>query len=245
MTLGTRRRGYGRGGALPFPWIVAWLAAWLLAVEARADEPAPRERGATFTWNESRTELYASFGYRDVVDSAIRRKLLRGLPTTIVLTGALHDARSKDALSTTAQTCKITWHVWNEAYRLEITRPDRAETRWTPTLEGVLRRCAEARDLLVATSGQVSPGKAVVLQATVQVNPVSEEVLTKIKHWVSRPLRTGTAAPGDALFSTFTGLFMRRLGEAERKLEFITPAATPSTRPVPSGAEKDRGRNEG
>jgi hypothetical protein len=216
----------------------------LYAPRARADEPALPTRRAALSWDPDRTELRASFGYRDVVDSAIRKKLLRGLPTTIVLTGTLYDAGSKQALSTTAQTCKITWHLWNEAYHLEITRPEGSQTRWTPTLEGVLRRCAEAHGLLVATASQVSRGRPVYLESTVQVNPVSAEVLTKIKHWVSRPLRTGTAAPGDALFSTFTGLFMRRLGEAERRLEFRTPPGVPKVPPKPP-PKPPRSRGEG
>jgi hypothetical protein len=209
----------------------------LATTTARAQDAAAKTRRATFSWNERQTELSVSFGYRDVVDSTIRRKLSRGLPTTIVLTGTLFRAGNPNPLSTTTQTCKITWHVWNEAYRLDITRPEGTSTRWTPTLEGVLRRCAEAQDLLVATSGQVELGVAVRLEATVQVNPVSEEVLHKIKRWVSRPIRTGTAAPGDALFSTFTGLFMRGVGEAERKLDFTTPTVVPVVRKDPPPGE--------
>jgi hypothetical protein len=67
-----------------------------------------------------------------------------------------------------------------------------------------------------------------VLQAKVQVNPVSDDVLQKIKRWVSRPTGTSTAAPGDALFSTFTGLFLQRIAEAERVLIFSTKPTLPS-----------------
>ena len=63
-----------------------------------------------------------------------------------------------------------------------------------------------------------------------QVNPVSAEVLQRIKRWVSRPSGTSTAAPGDALFSTFTGLFLQRIGNAERELNFTTKSATPTGR---------------
>ena len=63
-----------------------------------------------------------------------------------------------------------------------------------------------------------------------QVNTVSAEVLQRIKRWVSRPSGTATAAPGDALFSTFTGLFLQRIGNAERELNFTTKSATPTGR---------------
>lgn len=123
----------------------------------------------------------------------------------------------------------MTWHVWEEAYRLEISRPGEIRPpAWTTTIEGVLRRCAEVHRLLTATRSQVIGNGPLVLQAKVQVNPVSEEVLQKIKRWVSRPTGTSTAAPGDALFSTFTGLFLQRIGEAERVLVFSTKPVTPT-----------------
>jgi hypothetical protein len=59
------------------------------------------------------------------------------------------------------------------------------------------------------------------------VNPISPEVLKKIQRWVMRPASTGTAAPGDALFSTFTGLFLQRVGDAEREVKFVTRITLP------------------
>src|SRR5690606_3351182 len=102
--------------------------------------------------------------------------------------------------------------------------------RWTTTLEGVLRRCAEAKALLVATKQQVAVGTAVYMKAKVQVNPLSTKLLEKIKRWVSRPSATGTAGPGDALFSTCTGLFLQRIGEAERAMQCTYKAVHPSVR---------------
>jgi hypothetical protein len=188
---------------------------------ARAEEPIP-PRVASFEWDVAKRELYVTLAFRDVVDEEIRRKLSRGLPTTIAFTGTLYRRGVKGPISTTAQTCKITYQVWDEAYRLEITRPDGSRTRWTTTPEGVLRRCAEVTRLLVATSRELSAGVPVFLRGHVDVNPLSTELLEKIKLWVNRPARTGTAAPGDALFSTFTGLFMQRVEAAERTLEFLT-----------------------
>ena len=83
------------------------------------------------------------------------------------------------------------------------------------------------RKLLIANRNQLAPGRQVYLDARVLVNPVSPQLLEKIKRWVSRPTATGTAAPGDALFGTFTGLFLQRIGDAERVLEFMTTSAIP------------------
>jgi hypothetical protein len=192
-------------------------------------------RAALFEWDTAKGELFVTLRFRDLIDDEIRRKLSRGLPTTIVFTGTLFRRGLRSPVATTVQSCKITWLVWDEVYRLEMTGPEGSRTSASPTLEGVLRRCAEVKRLLVATSRELAVGIAVSLRARLQVNPVSPDVLDKIKMWVSRPARTGTAAPGDALFSTFTGLFMQRISDAERTLDIVTVEAVPTQMGVPVG----------
>jgi hypothetical protein len=196
------------------------------AAQAQAKPPATRD--VLFEWDVEARLLYLSVGFRDVMDQELQAKLSRGLPTTIVLTAAIYRAGGAQPLSTTAHTCKVTWHVWEEAYRVEITRPGGSQVRWTTTIEGVLRRCAEVRRLLAGNASQIPAGTTLTCSAKVQVNPLSPEVLQKLKLWVLRPSGTGTAAPSDALFSTFTGLFLQRVGEAERELKFNSRPVVPS-----------------
>jgi hypothetical protein len=194
------------------------------AQEARAADPI---REATFEWDADLDVLFFSMGFREVIDGKIQEKLRRGLPTTIVLTATIFRAAG-EPLSTTAQTCKVTWHVWEEAYRVEVARPGSNQVRWTTTIEGVLRRCAEVQRLLAGDRTQIPPNSALFASGKIQVNPISAEVLKKIQRWVMRPASTGTAAPGDALFSTFTGLFLQRVGDAEREVKFVTRVLQPT-----------------
>lgn len=215
---------------------LALLAVASPALGQESKEPPPRD--ARYTWNAAKTQLFVDVSFRDVVDREIRRKLSRGLPTTIVLTGTIHKVGTTEPVSTTAQTCKITWHVWDEVYLVEVTRPGGTRSSAAITVDGVIRRCAQARRLLVSTGEQIPVGVAVYMSAKVQVNPVSPEILQKIKRWVSRPSGTGTAAPGDALFSTFTGLFLQRIGEAERELKFATKTVVPIVEKPPKSDKK-------
>ena len=209
---------------------LAVFALLILPAAARAQAKSVQTRDALVEWDAEAKLLYLSLGFRDVIDPELQAKLSRGLPTTIVLTAAIYRAGGGSAqpLSTTAHTCRVTWHVWEEAYRVEITRPGGSQVRWTTTVEGVLRRCAEVRRLVAGTVQQIPVNTALFCAAKVQVNPLSPEVLQKLKLWVLRPSGTGTAAPSDALFSTFTGLFLQRVGEAERELKFNSRPLLPT-----------------
>lgn len=210
-------------------FLVLVLVLLALPAVASAQAKAIPTRDVLFEWDAEAKLLYLSTSFRDVIDPELQAKLTRGLPTTIVLTAAIYrGGGSAQPLSTTAQTCKVTWHVWEEAYRVEITRPGGSQVRWTTTVEGVLRRCADVRRLLAGTAQQIPVNAALFCSAKVQVNPLSPEVLQKLKLWVLRPSGTGTAAPSDALFSTFTGLFLQRIGEAERELKFNSRALLPT-----------------
>jgi hypothetical protein len=205
------------------------LVALFVAPVARAQQASEGQtRPALLEWDVDEKLLYFNMNFRDVLDANLRAKLSRGLPTTIVLTAAIYRVGQNEPVSTAAQTCKVTWHVWEEAFRVEVLRPRSSLVRWTTTLEGVMRRCAEARRLLAGDATQIRPDDRYRVTGKVQVNPVSQEVLQKLRRWVMRPSSTGTAAPGDALFSTFTGLFLQRVGDAERELRFVTVPAIPT-----------------
>ena len=102
------------------------LAAALLATAQRAGSTAAT-RGALRLGRHDAASCSLDVSFRDAIDSEILRKLTRGLPTTIVFTATLYRAGTRNALSTTAQTCKITWLVWDEAYLVEITQPTGAQ----------------------------------------------------------------------------------------------------------------------
>ena len=232
MVSRSSRQKSRRGAGLAwFASLVLALTSFMTPLAARAQDASDDDvvtREAHFDWDADTNLLYLDVLFRDIVDANLQSKLSRGLPTTIVLTAAVYRAGSSAPLSTTAQTCKVTWHVWEEAYLVEVMRPGSTRQSWTTTAEGVIRRCTEVRHLLAGDATQIPQNVALVAAGKIQINPVSPELLQKIKRWVMRPSATGTAAPGDALFSTFTGLFLQRIGDAERQQKFTTKALLPA-----------------
>lgn len=200
-----------------------------LARAAVAQETRLPLRPAKLYWEDpKRQKVSMSVSFRDVIDSEIQAKLTRGLPTTILYTAGLYATGDESPVGTAVQTCRITWHVWEEAYRVELARSSiPMATSWTTTMEGVLRRCGEARHLPIVMFSAPKPGQTFSIRARILVNPIGDELLQKIKRWVSRPSSTNSAAPGDALFGTFTGFFMQHVGEAEKVSLFGTTTVVP------------------
>lgn len=175
------------------------------------------------------SQLSVSVAFREAITPEVQAKLTRGLPTSILLTAGLFARGSEEPVGTTVQTCRVTWHVWEEAYRVELTRVNLPiSSSWTTTLEGVMRRCGEAKRLPIVLLPRFRRALVLSIRARVLVNPIGDELLQKIKRWVSRPTGPNASAPSDALFGTFTGFFMQHIGEAERTVVFETLPVLPT-----------------
>jgi hypothetical protein len=225
----------------PIPRVLAaFLAIGALAVVtppnvARADDPpTPQElprRQANFAWDKNaatgQTLLRASFSYRDIVDKAMADKLASGLPTVVAMRAYILREGEANPIALAVRTCRVVYDLWDEVYRLKISSPGGDRDSAALNLDGVLRQCAEARDLAVADRSLLTAGKAHFLGVIVEVNPVSPQMLAQLRQWVSRPAGSTGIGPGDALFGSFVGLFVRQLGNADRTLRFRTQSLTP------------------
>lgn len=205
------------------------LALPLVAASALAQaQPKPEMRSATFVWDD-RHLLRVTVGYRDIVDDSVASNLAGGLPTTIVTQAFLFPEAGGRPLAAAYRSCRVTYDLWDEVYRIEISQSGSADSvAASPTLEGVLRRCAEADRMPIAYRALVQGKGPLYVGILVEVNPVSGELLDRIRRWVSRSTTTtGTPAPGDALFGSFVGLFVTRIGSADRELRFRTQLVQP------------------
>ncbi len=214
------------------------LLVTALATAARADDEAPPPpppklpaRAATYAWDKNL--LRASFAYRDAIDDEAKKRLSSGIPTVIVLRAYVFEDGGENPVALTAKSCRVAFDPWDEVFRIQLTQPGGDSTVVSPTIEGVLRRCAEAQKLAVIDRGRLKIGGTYLLQGIVEVNPVSKEILDRIKKWVSRPTGATTIGAGDALFGSFVGLFAARIGGADRELKFKTPTFVVPPPPPP------------
>jgi hypothetical protein len=203
-----------------------WVAR---SAEAQPSAPttptALPSRTATVTLDDHLVRLSVSF--RDAVDAEVSKKLMSGLPTVITMRGYVFRESGGDPVALTAKSCRIVYDLWDEVFRIQLTQQGGASNTVAVNVEGVLRNCAEARRLPLMERAAMTDKSRYFVAALVEVNPVSAEMLDRIKRWVTRPTGSTTIGPGDHLFGSFVGLFVARVGDADRKLAFRTQAFLP------------------
>jgi hypothetical protein len=136
-----------------------------------------------------------------------------------------------DPVALTAKSCRVVYDLWDEVFRIQITQPGGSGAAVAVNTEGVLRNCAEARKMPMMERSLMKAGTRYFVAALVEVNPVSAEMLDRIKRWVSRPNGSAAIGPGDSLFGSFVGLFVARIESADRRLAFRTQAFVPPSPP--------------
>jgi hypothetical protein len=188
------------------------------------------QRQATFTWDKQDKgpdQLMASFSYVDVLDDAFRAKLSNGLSHVVVMRAYFWRDGESDPVALAARTCRIAYDLWDDVYRLKISGPGGDRDTAALNVDGVLRLCFEARKVQITDRSLVTAGKPHFLAVIVEVNPVNAQMVEQMRKWVTRPAGSTGIGPGDALFGSFVGLFVRSIGQAERTLRFRTQAFTP------------------
>jgi hypothetical protein len=227
---GRRARRFGARLFVPLVALLLVNAIAPLRLARAQQQPQSPERlpqrQANYAWDHA--TLRASFSYRDLVDPDLANKLSSGLPTTFAMRAYFFREGESEPVALAVRSCRVVYDLWDEVYRIRVFEQRRPE-RDTAVInvDGVMRLCAEARDLPVADRAQLRAGAPHFLAVIVDVNPVSEEMLEQMKRWVSRPTGSTNIGPSDALFGSFVGLFVRQIGNADKTLRFRTQAMAP------------------
>jgi hypothetical protein len=212
-------------------------AAIALPLDAGAEDKPPQTpaalpaRNAQLVAEKGTVKLTVSF--RDAVDAEIAKKLQSGLPTVVTMRGYLFRESGGDPIALTAKSCRIVYDLWDEVFRIQLVQPGGPTSAVAVNVEGVLRNCCEVKKLPLVDRALLREGARYFVAALVEVNPVSQEMLDRIKRWVTRPNGSNAIGPGDSLFGSFVGLFVARIGDADKKIAFRTQAFERPPEPPP------------
>jgi hypothetical protein len=196
------------------------LIAVLLVVSAAslalADDEVQR-RTMGFVWRAGVPTVY--YSARDLITTEGTRKLDSGLPQRIAVQHFVYAFRRGEPLVVAGHSCKVVYDLWQAVYRVEyevlglapqmLAYRSRAE---------VLERCLVMRGTPLGEASDYAPGQTLYMASLIQLNPLSNTTVARIRRWLSRP-RGEVNADGKSFFGSFVSLFVNdRIGSAERVL---------------------------
>ncbi len=194
------------------------LAALCLgAPSLQADTPPTRKIELT----RMDERLFATLDFRDIIDGPLQKKLTSGLPTRIVVQVNLEGHNKNKPLSYWVRSVSIVYDLWEEVFVVTV-EDDQGQRRAQVKTSGeaVTLACRVERSA-VAQIGEL-PGGVYRLRVSVEVNPVSKEMVENIRRWLARPSGGGEVSHG-SFFGSFVGIFVdRRIGQADRSSTFVS-----------------------
>jgi hypothetical protein len=194
------------------------LGLWAAAHAHAQPQVNVPTRAFTVTWRGSPELSYAA---GDFVDAAVLKKLQSGLPQTLITRLYAYDERGRQPLALTALSCRVVYDLWDGVYRIERQTEKSDRTVSVKTLDGVIQQCLDVQSYVIGEPGAYARerGRSIYFAAVVELNPLSQETVQRIRRWLARP--SGNELEGNAFFGSFVSIFVgRKLGSAEKTLSF-------------------------
>jgi Domain of unknown function (DUF4390) len=205
--------------------------AWLEAGPALAAPPATRTAGIT----RRADKLVVSIGLQDLFGPRDVERLLSGFSTRVLIRVALLRDDGDEPIVQTMRLAEIVYDLWDEKLRVRIStgKPGAADTQVVATPKAAV----DLATLLVAfplvEMARLEPGASYHLSLRADLNPISEELVTNMRRWLSQPSR-GRSGSGDSFFGSFVSVFVNpRVDDSERLLQVVSQSFVPAPLPPP------------
>ena len=206
------------------------LLAWLDARQAFAAPPAMRTAGIA----RKADKLVVSVGLQDLFGPRDVERLLSGFSTRVLIRVALLRDGGEEPVAQAMRLAEIVYDLWDEKLRVRLStgKPGVTETQVlaTPTAAVDLATCLIGFPLVEISRLEPSASYHVSLRA--DLNPISEELVSNMRRWLSHPSGRGRSGAGDSFFGSFVSVFVNpRVDDSERLLQVVSQSFV-----VPAGA---------
>ena len=207
---------------------IAALLALVLAMQPplALSQAAIAQRALGVWWKNGTPHL--SFSARDLATPALSKKLTSGLPQTLLMRVYAYADRSREPVAVSVVSCRVAYDLWEEVFRVQLQTDQHDRSLVARSLAEVQEHCLVMRNHPIGTADNYSSlhGRSVYFAVSVEQNPISRDTVERIRRWLSRPTAGGSVG-GDAFFGSFVSIFVnRRIGNAERVVQFRSPNRT-------------------
>ncbi len=207
---------------------MTWRAAFLgvaisamLATTATAAAPHVRTTGIA----RKGDKLVASVGLRDVFQPRDVDRLLSGFSTRVLIRVVLLREGSDEPVAHATRLSEIVYDLWDEKIRVRTStdEPTKPEVHVVTTPEAAVAIATKLAAFPLIDIDKLDPGATYHLSVRADLNPISEELVTNVRRWLSRPSGRGRTGSGDNFFGSFVSVFVNpRIEDSERLVQIVS-----------------------
>ena len=206
------------------------LLAWLDADQALAEPTAVRTTGVA----RKADKLVISVGLQDLFGPRDVERLLSGFSTRVLIRVALVRDGGDEPIAQAMRLAEIVYDLWDEKLRVRFStgKPGAAETLVVATPKAAVDLATSLVGFPVVESGRLEAGASYHVSLRADLNPISEELVSNLRRWLSHPSGRGRAGSGDSFFGSFVSVFVNpRIDDSERLLQLVSQSFS-----APAGA---------
>jgi hypothetical protein len=212
------------------PIVCLGLLAWLDADQALAEPTAVRTTGVA----RKADKLVISVGLQDLFGPRDVERLLSGFSTRVLIRVALVRDGGDEPIAQAMRLAEIVYDLWDEKLRVRFStgKPGAAETLVVATPNAAVDLATSLVGFPVVESGRLEAGASYHVSLRADLNPISEELVSNLRRWLSHPSGRGRAGSGDSFFGSFVSVFVNpRIDDSERLLQLVSQSFS-----APAGA---------
>lgn len=186
----------------------ALAAALLAAPPARA---APRAVPLSASVAAARDRLSATLDLEPAFPDEALRRLGNGLTNVVAVVVVVVPEEGGPPAAVTGRIVEVLYDVWEEGYTVTVrdARLPRPARRTVADLAALRRLLADARGLDLGPLLQLPPGRF-RLEARVELNPVSRELMERTRELLANPVASGRPGAGSrSVLGAMAGFLLR------------------------------------
>ena len=214
------------------------LLALVGAGPVMAAPPTPRTTGLARQGNH----LVVSVGLQDLFGPRDVERLLSGFSTRVLIRAALvrdgSDGRDEDnePIAQATRLAEIVYDLWDEKLRVRFQtgKSGAAETQVVSTPKAAVDLATSLVAFPLVEMGKVEAGARYHLTVRADLNPISEELVSNMRRWLSHPSGRGRSGAGDSFFGSFVSVFVNpRVDDSERMVQIVSQSFSPPVGAAP------------
>jgi hypothetical protein len=167
-------------------------------------------------------QLVVSVGLQDLFGPRDVERLLSGFSTRVLIRVALLRDGLAEPVATATRLAEVVYDLWDEKLRVRLSTGNAgtSQTLVVPTAKAAVDAATTLSDFAITDLDTLDARSTYHASVRADLNPVSDELVTNVRRWLSHPSGHGRAGSADSFFGSFVSVFVNpRIDDSERMVQ--------------------------